>query len=89
MGRMMTGTMLTVTTNPTISFTIDGDRFSTGAGGGSVQLDGAVVLFSGDDMDGWQGTMSPSGVIMYFRSDPTKRHPGGGASNGETKCDRR
>ena len=64
--------MITPTTSPSISFSIDGD----------------VLHFSGSDMDGWQGTVSSASGLIYFRADPHERHPGGSASNDDTKCQR-
>lgn len=66
------GNMINPTTSPSISFSINGD----------------VLHFSGSDMDGWQGTVSSASGLIYFRADPHERHPGGSASNDETKCQR-
>lgn len=89
MGRTMMGGMITPTTSPSISFSIDGASFSTQSGGGSLRREGDVLRFSGSDMDGWQGTLSSASGLIYFRADPHERHPGGSAGNNETKCERR
>lgn len=88
MGRVVMGNMITPTTSPSISFSIDGDAFSTQSGGGTLRRDGDVLHFSGSDMDGWQGTVSSASGLIYFRADPHERHPGGSAGNNETKCQR-
>jgi hypothetical protein len=84
---MMNG-MITPQYQPAgISFTIDGDTYSTTGGDGSVRFDADVVSFIGGGMDGWHAGRGTDTLIIH--KNPTDPQPSASVQNGDFRCARR